>query len=291
MIPKVHDRSPIRHLGWLLRYLFSPGLDNERGGRHDNPRVIAAWAYATAGNLAELQPQITPHGRPSVRRLTELLEQPKRICARQQARPVWHCSIHNHPDDPILNDQQWEHVATEITAAVGLAPPGDLDATRWIGIRHADNHIHIVATLARQDRRAVRLWQDYRRAQTCCRTLEQHHGLHRVEGRRDTPRHATGAELNKATRQQRGEVPRHQLRRLVRAAAAEASSEQDFLNRLHANGLLVRPRNGINPGQLSGYAVALPDDHNAAGDTIWYGGASLATDLALPKLRHRWPAL
>jgi hypothetical protein len=78
---------------------------------------------------------------------------------------------------------------------------------------------------------------------------------------------------------------------VVRAAAEEANSEQDFLNRLRAGGLLVRPRAGtINPGQLSGYAVALPKDHNAAGDTIWYGGASLATDLTLPKLRHRWPA-
>jgi hypothetical protein len=80
------------------------------------------------------------------------------------------------------------------------------------------------------------------------------------------------------------------LRRLVRAAATEANSEHNFLNRLRANGLLVRPRAGTaNPGQLSGYAVALPGDHNAAGDMIWYGGASLATDLTLPKLRRRWP--
>jgi hypothetical protein len=84
-------------------------------------------------------------------------------------------------------------------------------------------------------------------------------------------------------------VPRHHLRHLVRAAADDASSEQDFLNRLRASGVLVRPRAGTNPGQLGGYAVAVPDDHNAAGDTIWYGGARLATDLTLPKRRHRWP--
>jgi hypothetical protein len=84
LIPKVHDRSPIRHLGWLLRYQFGPGLNNERGGRHDNPRLIAALAYATAGDLAELQPPLTPQGRPSVRRLTELLEQPARICGTLQ---------------------------------------------------------------------------------------------------------------------------------------------------------------------------------------------------------------
>ncbi len=226
-----------------------------------------------------------------MRRLTELLTQPARICWRLPTPPVWHCSIHNHPDDPILTDRQWGHIATEIVATTGLAAHGDLDAVRWIGIRHADNHIHIVATLARQDRRAVWLWQDYRRAQACCRELEQHYGLRRVDGRRTAERYPTPAELNKTTRQQRGEVPRHRLRRTVRAVADEASGEQDFLDRLRVCGLLVRPRaSTTNSNQLTGYAVALPEDRNAAGDTIWYSGASLATDLTLPKLRHGWPS-
>ena len=46
---------------------------------------------------------------------TSIAEQPARICWRPQRLPVWHCSIHNH-------------IATEIAAAVGLAPHGDLDA-------------------------------------------------------------------------------------------------------------------------------------------------------------------
>jgi hypothetical protein len=276
-------------LGWLLRYLFGPGENNERGGRHDNPRVIAAWAYATAGNLAELQPPIPPHGRPSVLRLTELLEQPARTCARLQTLPVWHCSIHNPPDDPIRTDQQWEHITTEITAAVGLALHGDLDAARWIGIRHSDNHIHIVATRVHQDRRAVWLWQDYRRAQACCRDLEKRYGLHRVGIQRASARPPTPAELKKATRQHRDEAPRHQLRQRVRAAADAASHESDFLDRLRGEGGLVRPRASItNPNQLIGYAVALPDDRNVAGETIWYSGASLAAELTLPNLRRAW---
>jgi hypothetical protein len=253
--------------------------------------VVAAWAYATAGNLADLQPSLSPNGRPGVRRLAELLEQPARICWRLHTLPVWHCSIHNHPDDPTLTDQQWEHITTEIAAAVGLAPRGDLEAVRWIGIRHADNHAHLVATLARQDRRAVWLWQDYRRAQGRCRELEQRYGLHRVGGRRDREHYPTPAELNKTTRQQRGEVPRHRLRHLVHTAAESASGEKDFLHRLRTSGLLVRTRaNTTEPSQLAGYAVALPDDHNATGDTIWYSGSTLAADLSLPNLRRRWGA-
>ena len=123
MIPKVHERGPLGGLRGLLHYLFGPGENNERGGRHDNPRVIAAWASATAGNLADLQPRPTPNGRPSARRLTELLTQPPRVCWKLPTLPVWHCSIHNHPKDPILTDHQWEHIATEIAAAVGLRCP------------------------------------------------------------------------------------------------------------------------------------------------------------------------
>lgn len=145
-----------------------------------------------------------------------------------------------------------------------------------------------MATLARQDRRAVRLWQDYRRAQACCRRLEQHYGLHRVGGR-PRERHPTPAELNKTSRQQRDEVPRRRLRRRVTAAAGAASNEQDFLHRLRTSGLLVRARvNTTDPNQYAGYAVALPDDHNAAGDTIWYSGSVLAAGLNLPNLRRRW---
>jgi len=251
--------------------------------------VIAAWAYATAGNLADLQPPLSTTGRPSVRWLTELLEQPARICWKPSPLPVWHCSIHNHPDDAILSDHQWERIATEVVAAVGLAPHGDLDAVRWIGIRHADNHIHLVATLARQDRRTVWLWQDYRRSQACCREMEQRYGLHRVGGGDGAERYPTPAELNKATRQQRDEVPRNQLQHMVRTVADTANDERDFMDRLRVCGLVVRPRSSTtNPNQLTGYAVALPDDHNAAGDTIWYSGSTLAADLSLPNLRRRW---
>jgi hypothetical protein len=272
-----------------LHYLFGPGENNERGAPHHQPRVIAAWAYATGGNLAELQPPRTPQGSPSVLRLTELLTQPARICLKLPSLPVWHCSIHNHPDDPILSDDQWQHIATEIVAAVGLAPPDDLDAVRWIGIRHHDRHIHIVATLARQDRQAVSGWHDYHRSQTRCRELEAQYGLHRVDGRRPVEYHSAPAELHKTTRQQRGEVPRHQLRRMVRAVADSARDERDFLDRLRASGLLVRPRTSTtNPTETTGYAVALPDDRNAAGDTIWYSGTSLAADLTLPKLHRTW---
>jgi hypothetical protein len=55
--------------------------------------------------------------------------------------------------------------------------------------------------------------------------------------------------------------------------------------------VLVRTRSSTrNPGQLTGYAVALPGDTTKAGAPVWYGGGKLAADLTLPKLRRRWGA-
>ncbi len=56
--------------------------------------------------------------------------------------------------------------------------------------------------------------------------------------------------------------------------------------------MLVRVRRSTrNPGELTGYAVALPGDTAEAGEPVWYGGGKLAADLTLPKLRCRWGEL
>ena len=56
--------------------------------------------------------------------------------------------------------------------------------------------------------------------------------------------------------------------------------------------MLVRRRFSTrNPGQVTGYSVALPQDTTKAGEPVWYGGGKLAADLTLPKLRRRWSDL
>ena len=78
------------------------------------------------------------------------------------------------------------------------------------------------------------------------------------------------------------------LRRRVRTAAAGASSQEEFFGRLRADGLLVRERmSERNPGEVTGYAVALPDQYGT-GAPVWFGGGKLAPDLTLPRLQRRW---
>jgi hypothetical protein len=284
LIPKIHPRGT--NVRRLLYYLFGPGKCEE----HVNPHLVAAWN--TAPPLDQLQPPRDTAGRYDLRRLTDLLEQPVRAAIRPPQKTVWHCSIRNHPTDRTLSDQQWAHIAGELMAAVGLAPHGDHQAVRWLAVRHADDHIHLVATLVRQDGRTAWGWNERRLAQAACRDLEERYGLYRVGPVDHTShRRPEPAELNKATRLGHREIPRDRLRREVRAAAAAASDEVDFFHRLRGAGLLVKLRTStINPGQITGYAIGLPGHHTATGTPVWYGGGRLAPDLTLPKLRHRWSA-
>jgi hypothetical protein len=173
-------------------------------------------------------------------------------------------------------------------AQVGLAPHGDPRGVRWVAIRHGPDHIHIVATLVRQDRRTAWGRNDRWLAQAACRDLEQRYGLYRVgPADRTGHRRPTAGELNKTRRTGRREPARDRLRREVRYAAATAGSDTEFFALLHQAGLLVRARtSSIRPDEITGYAVALPDQTN--NQPIWYGGGKLAADLTLPQLRTRW---
>ncbi len=87
------------------------------------------------------------------RSLADLLEQPVRAGRNPPRRPCGTARSATTPATRTLTDAQWAHIAREMVAGAGLAPHGDDRAVRWVAVRHADDHIHIVATLVRQDRR------------------------------------------------------------------------------------------------------------------------------------------
>jgi hypothetical protein len=172
-----------------------------------------------------------------------------------------------------------------------LPPRGQQDdAVRWIAVRHGGDHIHIVAMLARQDGGRPRLSNERYRVREACRAAEERYGLRRTAlGDRTADKRPTRAENEKARRQRWPETPRVTLKRAVSTAAAAAADEREFFARLADAGVLVRMRLSTrNPGEVTGYAVALPQDTTGRGGPVWYGGGKLAADLTLPRLRHRW---
>ncbi|RJK95939.1 relaxase/mobilization nuclease domain-containing protein [Vallicoccus soli] len=270
----------------LLRYLYGPGRANE----HTDPHLVGAW-----DDPQLLEPAVR-EGRHDVRRLANLLEQPLQACPRPPANPVWHCALRVAPTDPRLSDGQWGAVAREVLDRTGLVPPAagaspeDIIGCRWVAVRHAEDHIHLVVTLAREDGRPARPSNDYYRVGRACRDLEDRYHLVRTAPRdRTAPRRPTRAETEKAARHARREAPRLTLRREVRIAAAGATSTEDFLDRLRNQGLLIRERHSRqHPALRTGYAVAWPGDHDDRGQPVWFGGSKLAPDLALPRLERRW---
>ena len=161
---------------------------------------------------------------------------------------------------------------------------------RWVAVRHAADHIHLVATLARQDGTRPRIWNDYFRVREACHDAERRFGLRSTApADRTAARRPTRAETEQAARRGWAEPARVTLRREVCTAAAGAGTEADFFAHLCAAGVLVRERHGtVHPDQLTGYAVGLPGHTARDGGVVWYGGGKLAPDLTLPKLRARW---
>ncbi|MEU8803278.1 hypothetical protein [Spirillospora sp. NPDC048819] len=266
----------------LIRYLYGPG----RHGEHRDPRIVAGFR-----SPAELEPALRSDGSRDFTRLDGLLTQPLALLGeRNYRKPVWHLSVRAAPDDPILDDRQWAEVAAEIMSRTGLAPDGDDDGVRWIAVRHADDHIHIAATLARADGIRPEVWNDGYRVRAACRAMEEQFGLRSTASAdRTAARRPKRAETEKAQRVGRREPARGVLRRHVATAAAEARTEAEFFAALEAEGVLVRKRYSTQfADQVTGYAVAMPDDLNASGRPVWFGGGKLASDLTLPKLRRRW---
>ncbi|MFI5959712.1 relaxase/mobilization nuclease domain-containing protein [Cryptosporangium sp. NPDC051539] len=282
MIARVHPAG-VNVVG-LLKYLYGPGRREE----HVNPRLVSAWE--SAGPRSHLEPSPTGRGGWHVRVLADALMDPVRFSERAPDRPVWHCSVRLAPDDPTLTDAQWASIAGELMARTGLAPRGDEGGVRWVAVRHGDDHIHLVATLARQDGGAIRNFRDYLRLRDACRDLETQLGLRvTAPADRTTHRHPGAPELHKAHRQGRKDTPRDVLRRRVRAIAAASSGLDDFLLRLEESELGVRIRRSTqDTTRITGYAVALSDPQAANASPIYYGGSRLAPDLSLPRLRARW---
>ena len=276
MIPSIHDRGS-ETIG-LIHYLYGPGTKEE----HIDPHLVAAFDPLT--------PDPGRDPKATYEQLQRLLDQPVTALpvGKRPEKHVWHLSVRAAPEDPILSDEDWAAIARRMVATTGIAPDGDETACRWAAVRHADDHIHIIATLVRDDGRRPRLHNEARRAQAECRRIEVDYGLRRVPaGDGTAAKRPTSAERHKAEREGRDRTAREELRETVRRAVAGASSEEEFLDRLKNAGLLVRTK-VLPSGDLQGYKVALPDDRNGDKEPVYYAGSTLAPDLSLPRIRKRF---
>ena len=292
--------------GGLMRYLVGPGRANE----HENPHVIAGsrdivrkwgdWETISVSQADEIATRLDaymhetgtfPTGK--ARRFnpaTGAVEWNGEI----EANHVWHCSLSLSPEEAALGDEVWGRIASDFMSEMGFSGTDGKAPCRWVAIHHGSaknggDHIHIAATIVREDGTKWTPWYDQRRAQKACNVLEHRYGLLVVESRE----HARGsrcdsaAAQNAAKRAGTSRTDRAVLEERLRAAATAAASEADFVRRARRLGVRLHPR--FASGRIDivvGYSAALRTENGQ--QTRWWGGGRIARDLTLTQLRTRW---
>jgi hypothetical protein len=308
-----------RMLG-LMAYLVGPGREGNEV--HIEPHLVAgdaaimAWHDDAVLDKAAAMQIGRELDHPRVAFGTEVTLPVKRNDGTPQrdertGRPlrkpahVWHCSLSLPPSEGPLSDEQWAAINEEFVARMGFADPAsDTPPCRWVAIRHGESragndHVHLVVGLVREDGTPAKTWNDRPRAQQVAGELERKYGLQVLASREagDGVRGEKPAERERA--QRAPELAKDELARTVRACAAAAGDEAEFVRRVRAAGVLVRPRYAVGHDDVVvGYSAAhkpprprrLADGSREKRQApLWYGGGHLARDLTLPRLRAEWP--
>lgn len=305
--------------GWdvrgLVGYLMGPGRSNE----HTDPQVVAAWQ----DDPGALQPTLVGDGqfdfdstelaalRSHVHAPAEAVGLPSRQPAEGEAGYtkhgyVWHASIAVPAGDGALSHDTWAAIAKDVMSETGIADENDSGGCRWIAVHHGaseagNDHIHIAATLVRQDTgRRVHPKNDFGAVRKVMRRWEDKLGLTRTaHSERAAAREPSRAELEKTERRRASGMPaaqrtnpaetvRGQLRQAVADTAAVSGDEAGFLQGLRDRGILVHLRRDA-AGEVQGYGVALIGDVDRAGEPIFYGASrNLSKDLGWGRLKQEW---
>ncbi len=268
----------------LIYYLYGPGRHEE----HTDPHIVAGWRHP-----AELEPPLRADGTRDFRKLLGLLKQPHAALGKCGVRPAGVALLDARR--PRGQDAQRRRVGADRArrdAPHRAVPVRGGRRRRCAGSRSgtAGDHVHIVAMLARQDRPGPACTTSGTGSGTPAWPPSSGTGCGpTAPGGPDRAPLPQPGEKEKATRRGLAEAPRVTLRRQVTTAAAASAS---------ATGVLrpAGPGRGAGPpavqheepGQVTGYAVALPGDTGADGGPVWYGGGKLAADLTWPRLCQRW---
>ncbi|WP_069466684.1 relaxase/mobilization nuclease domain-containing protein, partial [Actinacidiphila rubida] len=264
----------------LLAYLYGPGRHDE----HLDPHIVAGFAM-----LGMPDPGRDEHA--TLTALARHLDAPVALrnseFGKRVTDHVWHCPVRAAPEDRFLSDAEWAEIAQRIVTAAGIASEGDDLACRWIAVRHADDHIHILATTVREDGRRPKLHDSGKRVGNQCREIEKDYGLRRLnKGDCTATRAPSQAEMHKAARLGWQQTSRAWLQDCIRAAIPHATTAEELLAYLEAGDVMVKVRRGPS-GDLLGYSVGRPGDLNSHGEQIYHPGGKVAPDLTLPKLKAR----
>jgi hypothetical protein len=195
----------------LVRYLFGPGKANE----HSDQRVIASGVslWAEEGRML------------SEREIADLgasLDAANDTYGRNPAGGhIWHVSLSLAATERPVTGAEWAEMAQTLVRAMGFEREGVVPAA-WVAIghglsAHGNPHIHLAASIVRDDGSAVKIWQDRKTLSRVCAEIEHAYGLSVVEGREGKGMPGLSrAERERAAKEHWAEPPRITLARRVR---------------------------------------------------------------------------
>lgn len=198
-------------------------------------------------------------------------------------KPIWQVSLRCAPEDRSLTDAEWRDAATAFMTRMGL------EDRPWVVVRHADDHVHLVASRVTDTGQVWHGRQDYRQAQSACAELEEAYGLQTAP--RETTRVSRRAADHQITRGERHQalrthVPpeRVELATVVQACAARAKGggTQGFEAELKKAGVEFEA-NRATTGRMSGYKFGT-GRVDEAGQPVWFKASQLDKTLAWSKL-------
>lgn len=149
---------------------------------------------------------------------------------------MFHASLSLAADEGQLDTTTWGNIARDYVEAMGFTEASGKAGCEWAAFhnglsKNGNNHIHVAVCLVREDGTWASDFQSKIRSQRIARDLESKYGLRPLHD----STHARGlpgvsrAEIEKAAASGRQEPERVRLARVVRAAAASAGNESEFI--------------------------------------------------------------
>jgi hypothetical protein len=261
MIAKVRKGQDF---GKLFSYLYRESIVEQ----HSNPHVVG-------GNVIGDDPQT-------------LAEDFRAFAAasRRTQTPVFHVSL-RLPAGEQLADDQWKQAALTFLKQmkfIGEDSDGfNSTDVPWVAIRHADDHIHVVACRVRFDASTVNVWHDYKRSHQAARAVEQQLGLSSPAPSADLLATVTKGERQSAARRQA--VPERTLlqERITHSRDHCDGTRKGFEAKLTELGVKFKA-NQASTGKMNGYSFSVQGWRDAAGEQVWLQSSKIHKQLRWSQL-------
>jgi hypothetical protein len=171
MIPNITQGDRV---AGLMMYRAGPGRANE----HEEPHLVAGDSALMAWH------DDNELNRDAALDIANALDRAKQFYKTEvDGGHVFHCSLSIAAEEGQLTDAQWGAIANDFMKDMDFSEDGGKAPARWVAVRHGlskngNDHIHIVASMVRDDGTKWNSWKSKYKSQQAARELEKKYSLY-----------------------------------------------------------------------------------------------------------------